>query len=815
MRRFVTLVFLLFFTVPFGISISGCSKSAPVVFCNGGDSGPVVGQLFAITLQPKLYGLSLNFAEIGQVSSPSSTDCKGSSVSVGTYIYGTTDMTVADVQPSTGRLCAGTWNRNTGGGIADYTTCIPTNKSGTAYITASAQGATSNPIAIYIHPVVTSVVLGSPSTTAQCSGPDPATNCSPASNNSTLSVSAGCPVSPTYPSNPVIAATGCCTIPPGTVLGNPAPPYAGTACLSQGVTGQLAARVYAGTGSGQQNISCFAGHLTYTPLDTSVLTIDQDGIATAHAPGSTVITSNLSNASSSAGFFSTCPPQSIVLGIPNVSGPPTNSVIVNQNFAQPLTVTVTDTNGVPLTGLTLTYESTTPTTLPAGPATVTPIFPGAGSIVAVCQPPSCNESPFNQIGLYGNGKPIVSNAINVVTPGTNSTVLYIASTQSQYLVPVDFTSTTIGTPVRLPYVPNSMVISDDGSTIYMGTSTEIMVFSALTNGITREDPTLSGTVLAVSPDGNTVVITDPIRQLVYLYTGTGGIQTLYGGVGTHAQFTPDSSTVYITAGNELLVHSTFTGWSSITPSTVPSLSTPALDVAVTVPDAGAFFAGATTTARGACPQTTVTSVNGQPTTTNVFYPDAGVAGPPTDRLITTNNGKHAIGVTVTPSATLTDLFISSLNTTNPTSPGQCPLPNGTGLTFATTPVLTSVLPGITATSVTGVPATSDSSLVFVTYTGTGGKLPAYTPAASGPGTLSSVPLATYGSVAPVAPVTGVFSSDNTTFYTGTTGDNQVHILTKGTSGFQDVTKAINPNLTAPNGTVVVPNLLVQRPRKQT
>ena len=73
------------------------------------------------------------------------------------------------------------------------------------------------------------------------------------------------------------------------------------------------------------------------------------------------------------------------------------------------------------------------------------------------------------------------------------------------------------------------------------------------------------------------MITDPTRQLVYLYTGSGGIQTLYGGVATHAQFTPDSSTVYITAGNQLLVHSTFTGWSSITASTIPSLSTSPLD----------------------------------------------------------------------------------------------------------------------------------------------------------------------------------------------------------------------------------------------
>jgi hypothetical protein len=365
-----------------------------------------------------------------------------------------------------------------------------------------------------------------------------------------------------------------------------------------------------------------------------------------------------------------------------------------------------------------------------------------------------------------------------------------------------------------------MVISDDGSTIYMGTSTEIMVFSALTNGITREDPTLSGTVLAVSPDGNTVVITDPIRQLVYLYTGTGGIQTLYGGVATHAQFTPDSSTVYITAGNELLIHSTFTGWSSITGSTIPSLSTPALDVAVTVPNAGAFFAGATTTARGACPATTVTSVNGAPSTSNIFYPDAGVTGPPTDRMAATNDGKHMLGASAA-SGLLSDLRVTLAN---PIQPGVdyskigIACPTAGGLSF-TSPYVTIPL-GVNPSSITGVIPASDSSGAFVTYTTTGSSLPGhvpfYAPVASPDGTatagnLTLIPL----SGTATAAVIGVFSSDNTTFYTGTSGDNQVHILTKGASGFQDVTKPINPNLTSPSGTVVVPNLLVQRPRKLT
>src|SRR5664279_109533 len=177
MRRFVTLSVLLLFSIPFGVSISGCSKNAAPVFCNGGDSGITTGQVTTITLTPIVYGISLNFAQIGQLSTPSASDCKGSNASVGRYTYGTTDMTIADVEPASGRLCAGTWNRNSGGGIPDYTVCNPTNKPGTAYISASADGVTSNPIPIFVHPVVTSIVLGG--TAATCSGTDFDTACCP------------------------------------------------------------------------------------------------------------------------------------------------------------------------------------------------------------------------------------------------------------------------------------------------------------------------------------------------------------------------------------------------------------------------------------------------------------------------------------------------------------------------------------------------------------------------------------------------------------------------------------------------------------
>ncbi len=782
MRRFVTLSFLLLFTIPFGISISGCGKKTAVTFCNGGDSGPIVGQLTTITLQPKIFGISLDVGQFGATGPVSGADCKGGSVALTNLTYGTSDMTIADIVPTTGRLCAGLWNRNTGGGIPDYTVCNPTNKTGTALITASANGASSNPVPVFVHPIVTSVVLGSPST--DCIH-DPASNCSPAATSSTAN-SLSCTTDPN---------TGCCTTPPvSTALG-----FRTNTCFSQGTSGQLAARVFAATGAAQKNISCQVGHLVYSAQTSDIVTIDENGIATAQQPGSTIITSSLTKTGSTAGFFSTCPPQTITLTAPNsttgANGIPT--VTVNQNNTFPITAVVTDTKGAPLTGLALTYVSTTPTTLPGGGnGNVTPIFPGSGAITAICQPPTCNAAPLNNIGLFGNGKPVTSNNILVNTPGSNSSILYTASTRSLYLVSVDFTTGTIGAPVRLPYVPNSMVLSEDGVNLYLGSSTELMVVSALSNALSREDLSLPGTVLAVSPDNSTVVVTDPVRQTVSLANTTGGIQTTYGGVGTRAQFSPDSTTVYIAAGDQILVHSSFTGWSAISASPAP------LDVAVAVPSVGAFFAGLSTTARSYCPVTGSSSASG-----GSFYPNAGVAGPATDRVAATNDGLHILGATAT-GPTFTDLRLSTGS--KPGLPiGQCPL-DGSAPTFTATPIQNARIPNVSADAITGVFPSSDSAFAFITYTGAGGVLPLYQPATSGQGTLSSVKLS--GSA--TAPVNGVFSSDNSTFFVGTSGDNLIHLVTRNGGGYTD-SSTIAPKLPDASGAIVTPNLIAQRPRKTT
>ncbi|HEY5382690.1 MAG TPA: hypothetical protein VIJ65_10565 [Acidobacteriaceae bacterium] len=774
-RRLVSLAVPLFFTVPFGLSVVGCGhKSAPVVFCNSGDSGPVVGQVASISLAPALAvtGESLNYGQMGTQLSATAQDCQGNNVSVNKFTYASNDATklYADVNPSSGQVCAGSWNRNTGNGIPDYTVCTPPATpppSNEFLITASAEGAASNPIAVFVHPVVTAVELTTPS--GSCST-DKTTDC--------------CPNVTTTPEAPAAA-------------------YDVAKCVSQNNRVQLVARVL----SNGTNITCQVGHLTFAAEGaTNIVSIDQQGFATANQPGSATITAAVSNstAASNAGFFSTCPPASIALAATG-PGAGQNPVNVALNNALPLTATVKDTAGNPITGLSLEFNSTTPQTISASGGSVVPKFPGSATITAVCQPGVCNPSPLSQIGYLGNGKPITSNGITVNTAGTSGTVIYIGSTSSQYLVPVDFTLNQQGAPLKLPYVPNSMVISQDGSTIYLGSPQGMMTVATGSNTLTAANQAIPGTVLSVSPDNSTAVVTDPSRQTVSLVTPQGGIASSYGNVvGTSAQWSPDSQTVYITTTTDtLLTHSAFNNWRVTPTDEVYS------DVAVMVPSIGAYFAGpGTTQGRSYCSTTTIAtpaSDGNAPTTANEYFPLADTVATRTDQVAATTDGHHILGAGLAaggPAAVLSDI---ALPTPAPEALACTTAALGTGVTFSST-FTPHPLSSITATAITGVDPASNSAVAFVTYTGTSGQLPLYLP---GTGTVNYVQLSD-GATAPVA---GVFSTDNLTFYVGTSGDDQVHLISVTGTTAKESGTVIAPKLTDANGAPVAPNLIVQRPKR--
>ncbi len=311
----------------------------------------------------------------------------------------------------------------------------------------------------------------------------------------------------------------------------------------------------------------------------------------------------------------------------------------------------------------------------------------------------------------------------------------------------------------------------------------------------KQDNSISGTVLAVSPDNSTVIVTDPVRALTYLYLSAGGVATEYGGVATSASWSPDSTTVYITTTDgRLLVHSNFTGWSSIT------LPVTATDVAITVPNAGVYLGGNPVDVRTNCPTTIVSGTGLSQTTSNTFYPEppsGPVAGVNATQLAATNDGLHILGAST---AAFTDIV------TNKKS-GDCPV------AFTSAPGAAQPLTKAGITTVNSVLATSDSAFSFVTYQGTGGVVPQY---AVGTSTLTNIALQKTSNGTPLDAISGAISADNNTLYIGSEGDNVVHILTRGTTGFTDSTAPIVPALPVFNGNGnAAPNLIVQRPRKAT
>jgi hypothetical protein len=192
----------------------------------------------------------------------------------------------------------------------------------------------------------------------------------------------------------------------------------------------------------------------------------------------------------------------------------------------------------------------------------------------------------------------------------------------------------------------------------------------------------------------------------------------------------------------------------------------------------------------------------------VFYPPADSSPATTDRIAATNDGLHILGATAsTANPTLNDLQVEIPAGNGTLVPVSIACPQTGTLSFSNTVYHTTLTP-VTATSITGVLPTSDSSVAFVTYTGSGGVLPAYAPVSSGLGHTTYIKLS--GSA--TAPIAGVIGADNTTMYAATSGDNLVHIINRGT--LTD-SSTLAPNLTSPAGAIVPVNLMVQKPRKTT
>ena len=149
------------------------------------------------------------------------------------------------------------------------------------------------------------------------------------------------------------------------------------------------------------------------------------------------------------GYFYTCPPANISLTVAS-TGAKTASINLNTPLA--LTATVTDTNNNVINGLALSYVSTNPGAIAvSSTGAVTASYPSNSAITAICQPTTCNPAPINKMGTLGTGVQALSNFVQIASPGKNSNYIWVSSPGSPYFVPIDLSTGTIGTQIKLPY----------------------------------------------------------------------------------------------------------------------------------------------------------------------------------------------------------------------------------------------------------------------------------------------------------------------------------------------------------------------------
>jgi trimeric autotransporter adhesin len=223
---------------------------------------------------------------------------------------------------------------------------------------------------------------------------------------------------------------------------------------------------------------------------------------------------------------------------------------------------------------------------------------------------------------------------------------------------------------------------------------------------------------------------------------------------------------------------------------------------------------------------------------NEFIPLVDSPDAMTDQIAATTDGKHIIGARAMPggTSTLTDLDLVlplQPSTASGSTNYGCPIPPAPQPTIGYFSSSKTVQPltGINASTITSVVPSSNSTAAFVTYilasgaTAGGGLLPLYLPPATGSGTVQLLTLGN-GATAASSPVSGVFSTDNSTFYAGTGSsdgtsvDDDVHLitLTYPASGAPTAaeTGILSPNLPAASGTNYAPvNLIAQHPKKTT
>ncbi|SRR5579859_4317229 len=382
-----------------------------------------------------------------------------------------------------------------------------------------------------------------------CNGNDALGN--PISGTATITVTAG-----NVTSGPITVAVHPSIT---SVIVDPVP---GGSCLSNGQTHQFVAHAF----HNGSEITNQVGNFNWSTSDSTVVTLDANGLGTARVGGLAGVVASIGATTSPAVSFKTCMPAFIIL---HVAGDPagnfTTSVAMNAADTKSLQADVIDEHGSVLAAAPITFVSNNALVASMSGAALTANAPGGAGIQAVCAPPTCGN---------GLNTPIYSNLFSVTVNGTssNATTVYAASSfpvptgQIMPLVPIDISKNppAVGAALPLPGVPNSIVFDRIGARAFIGTNIGLAALDASTNTITLAAPNAVGKVLAISPDGNKVIVSNaandpstgnPIEpnsanQRVWVFDRSANTLTTFVASGAvAATYDDDSFRAYIVTSN--------------------------------------------------------------------------------------------------------------------------------------------------------------------------------------------------------------------------------------------------------------------------
>ncbi len=493
--------------------------------------------------------------ELGTYQAFTATPVDSANRAVTTEISFQSSNTAVVTVAVNGMVCAGAWDSLTNPQI-----CTP-GPVGVAQVSATAQGVSSPPTAVYVHQHIDKMVLAD-----ICAVAGPPTPC-------------------TLPRN-VCQSLNQNSAPQNTVY---------------------EARAY----SGGTDITSTAGQFNWQAANSSVVTLSNTAAGlsnmvnsvslnqvegTATTPGVSPVFATIGTATSVPVNFTTCPVQAISLTVTNAT-----------KTSETIVPTVTDTAGNVImsqgskTSVPLTWSSSEPasvTVTSSGAATGSATGGGA-AIIASCTPPTCN------VGFLPTQPIYPEKVVTLTVAGTgnpqNSTT-YISSTGCgtadgcvSTVVAVTAPANTLGNTFILPATPNSLVFNRQGTKAYLGTnsgllgSKGLMVFDPSAGSITQFT-SMPGNVLAVSPDGSKIIVSDTTDtpNQVYIFDTTTNGRAIFSITGaTAADFSPDSLKAHILAdnGNTLYVYSKLEALRKI------PLSAPANDVTFLSEGAFAYLAG--------------------------------------------------------------------------------------------------------------------------------------------------------------------------------------------------------------------------------